>query len=135
MKKIAEQYFSILDDYFKEVYEIAAKHEFVKDDYWDKMLEIYDPVTIISIMDTLYDDLSKIDWCSQEQHIKKIAGLKTSYIGSVYSYLQNISQTAQFLKKAALYADTIIVNDYMLSELFTWKKRKEVAGKFHSRWC
>jgi hypothetical protein len=48
LKKIVEQYFSILDDYFGEAYKIASEKGFVKNDYWNKVDEIYDPVTILS---------------------------------------------------------------------------------------
>lgn len=123
MSKTAEQYFSILNEYFREAYEIASKNKFVKDNYWNKTIEAYDPASAIAIMDSLYEDLKKIDWGSQEQRIRNTGGLKASYTGSVYSYLQNVSQTAQFLKKASLYADTIIINDSILSELWAWQKK------------
>jgi hypothetical protein len=123
LTKVVEQYFSILNDYFGEAYEIASKNRFVKDDYWDKMLEVYDPISAIAMMDSLYDDLRKIDWAVQEQHIRNTGGLKASYSGSVYGYLQDISQTVRFLKKASLYADTTILNDTLLSELWSWQKK------------
>lgn len=123
MTKTVEQYFSILYGYFEEAYEIALKNRFVKEKYWNKMLELYEPSLVITLMDSLYDDLRKIDWEAQEQHIRNTGGLKVSYSGSVYGYLQDVPQTAQFLKKASLYADTIILNDNILSELWTWQKK------------
>jgi len=123
LTKAAEQYFSILYDYFGEAYGIACKNGFAKDKYWNKMLALYDPNLVVSVMDSLYDDLRKIDWKSQEEHIRNIGGLKVSYSGSVYGYLQDVPQTAQFLRKASLYSDTIILNDAILSELWSWKKK------------
>jgi len=123
LTKAVEQYFSILYDYFGEAYGIACKNRFVKEKYWNKVLALYDPSLTIAVMDSLYDDLRKIDWEAQEQHIRNTGGLKVSYSGSVYSYLQDVPQTAQFLKKASLYADTIILNDSILSELWGWKKK------------
>jgi hypothetical protein len=78
LRKVVEQYFSILNDYFGEAYKIASKNGFVKNDYWNKVDEIYDPITILSVMDSLYEDLSKIDWAAQEQDIQKISGFKAS---------------------------------------------------------
>jgi len=123
LTKDVEQYFSILYDYFGEAYGIASKNRFVKEKYWNKVLEVYDPSLIIGVMDSLYDDLRKIDWGAQEQHIRNTGGLKVSYSGAVYGYLQDVPQTAQFLKKASLYADTIILNDNILSELWSWQKK------------
>jgi hypothetical protein len=123
LTKVVEQYFSILDDYFRDAHKIASKNRFVKDNYWGKILEIYDPVSASAIMDSLYDDLRKIDWGAQEQHIQNTGGLKASYAGSMYGYLQDIPQTERFLKKTALYADTIILNDSILSELWSWQKK------------
>jgi hypothetical protein len=127
LKKVVELYFSILNDYFREAYKIASENGFVKNDYWNKMLKIYDPIAIPSIMDSLYEDLSKLDWDTQEQDIRRIGGFKASYTGSVYGYLQDISHTAHFLKKASLYADTIILNDSILSELWSWRKKGRIG--------
>lgn len=127
MTKAVEQYFSILYDYFGEAYGIACKNRFVKEKYWNKMLALYDPSLTIAVMDSLYDDLRKIDWEAQEQHIRNTGGLKVSYSGSVYGYLQDVPQTAQFLKKASLYADTIILNDSILSELWSWQKKRKTG--------
>jgi hypothetical protein len=127
LNKVVDQYFSILNDYFAEAYEIASKNRFVKGNYWNKILELYDPSLTIAVMDSLYDDLQKIDWKAQEQHIRNTGGLKVSYSGSVYGYLQDVPQTAQFLKKASLYADTIILNDTILSELLSWQKKEKTG--------
>jgi len=123
LSSIVEQYFSILNDYFGEAFKIAANNNFIKDDYWFKMLEIYDPISASAMMDSLNDEFSKLDWRSQEQQIRNIGGVKTSYVGSVYGYLQNSPQTASFLKKASLYADTTIISDPVRSELWAWLKK------------
>jgi hypothetical protein len=124
---ITQEYFSILDNYFGECFKIAKRDNFVRDSYWKKINGVYDPITINSLMDSLYEDLSKINWSFQENSIQNSCGLKVAYSGSVFGYSQEISQITSFLKKTALYADNILMNDNIYSELWSWKKKGQLG--------
>lgn len=75
------------------------------------------------MMDSLYEELSNLDWKAQADGIKRLGGIRSSYLGNAYIYLNENNKTFDVLKKTALYSDTTLVNDPLLSELLTWKQR------------
>lgn len=85
--------------------------------------ELYNPKIIESIMDSLYEELYSLNWDSQVEGIKRLGGVRSAYLGNAYMYLNDNNQTLDILKKSALYADTTLVNDPIMSELQTWKLR------------
>ncbi|MCW4019237.1 MAG: hypothetical protein NWF00_11265 [Candidatus Bathyarchaeota archaeon] len=121
MKSITEKYFSILKDYFGEAFKIASSQGFDSRKYTPILNEIYDWKLAEAIMDSMYDELSKLDWDCQLLTIDKVPGLKASYMGKGFSYLRPVTETSDFLRKTALYADTIIVKDDVLTALSGWK--------------
>ena len=122
MNRVIDKYFAVLKDYFGEALKIASKSRFLRLDYLKTLGTIYgdNDVVLGSILDSLYDELASLDWASQEKSVQQIDGLKVSYIGSTYVWLRHVSTTSDFLRKTALYADTIVFKDDVLSELITY---------------
>lgn len=123
MNKVTGKYFSILNDYFGEMFKIASKEEFDAKRYSKTIGEIYDLELAVSIMDSMHEELVQLDWDSQVTELQRIGGLKSLYMGKGISYLQPVSATSDFLKKTALYTDTIILKDDVLTGLSSWKDR------------
>jgi len=116
-------YFSILRDYFEPIAKLENKHKYPRDQTMQVLPQIYDISTLKSTLNCLYGDLSKLDWTSQEQSLKDMTGVRTSYVGID---IQGTKEEALgYLKRICLYSDIIIMNDPLLSELRAWKMRKE----------
>lgn len=123
MKPLTEKYFSILRDYFEPIAKLENKHKYPRDQTMQVLPQIYDISTLKSTLDCLYGDLSKLDWTSQEQSLRDMTGVRTSYVGID---IQGTKEEALgYLKRICLYSDIIIMNDPLLSELRAWKMRKE----------
>jgi len=124
VSETVEKYFSILNDYFGDVLDWMEKRNYsTKDEQWTAILEVYPRKLYEPILGSLYDELKKLDWTSQERYVKNSGGLKTSYIGSYYVQSIVSEHSLAFLKKTALYSDTLIMSEYIVTELLTWKIR------------
>lgn len=127
MTSITERYFTILKDYFGQAYKIAVNERFNSSRYLKKIDDIYcDPILANSMIDSLYHELSKLDWASLKTDAKKITGLKTVYIGAEYRFLKPISAISDFLRKTALYSDTILIADDIYSNMLSSPKPDSV---------
>jgi hypothetical protein len=116
MTNLIDKYFTILEDYFGGVYS-AVKEEPNNYGKIEKTItEVYRGSAFRqSTMETLYEELSKLNWSDQDISIQKTASLKVSYLGSdCHEYWNTI---LPFVKKCGLYADTIIINENVLSSL------------------
>ena len=77
LNTVVDGYFLILRDYFDK-YEIASRNKFRKEKYRLLLKEIYDDVLVESTLDSLFDDLIKLDWKNQEKSIREKGGRKSS---------------------------------------------------------
>ena len=125
MNKVTEQYFRILKEYFGDVFKFAEKENFDIYKYAKNLVEIYDANLAELTLESLYCDLMKLDWDSQIDYLQNLGGLKSFYMGNGFSYVKPFSDTTNFLKRAGLYTDTIILDDNVLSNLKSWKERNE----------
>lgn len=123
MSKFVEKYFSILKDYFGVALERIYKKGYSVQERPRAIAEVYDATLFKPMLESLYDELMRLDWVSQEDAVRKIGGVKTSYIGSLYMSARPPETSLDFLKKMCLYSDTLILNDHTLSELITWRRR------------
>ena len=123
MSKVTERYFSILKDYFGDLLDWVSRKGYSESESIRATMELYSPTLIKTMMESLHQELLNLDWAAQENTVARLGGLKTAYLGHVYMYLRSPTVTFDFLKKTALYNDTIIINDPLLSELLTWQKR------------
>jgi hypothetical protein len=123
MSKVTEKYFLILKDYFGPLRDWASRKGYSGSEALKGAMELYSPALMKTTLESLHQELMSLEWSSQETDVAKIGGLKTSYLGQMYAYLSNPTSTIDFLKKTCMYSDTIIINDSILSELLTWRKR------------
>jgi len=124
MSSIEEKYFLILKDYFSDLVKWNEKKGKQGIDPIREIYKIYSPELMKSVLESLTDDLLNLNWDAQVNKLKKIGGLKTSYLGDAFSYQKKPTQTFDFLKKTSLYADTSIIKDSILSEALAYKKRE-----------
>jgi hypothetical protein len=117
LDKVTERYFSILKDYFGEAFKLAQKKKLESRELVRILDETYDDILIRSTLDSLNEDLSNLNWSSRETAIKRLGGLRASYIGSRFTYFPQSPVLSNFLRKTALYADTVILNDDILLKL------------------
>lgn len=118
-KKSIDKYFSILHDYFDEAYTIASKDKFVLSRYDEKLNAIYNDQSIYNpLLESLFSELRAINWDAQQIEVNNIKGYKVGYAGSVFSYLNHSSTQKEFIKKAGLYADTIVIEENIFNTLF-----------------
>jgi len=127
LKPVVDEYFSILKDYFGEAFRIASRNEYRKERYRLFLEKVYDNNLIKSTLDSLFDELANLDWKNQETVVRNIGGLKAGYVGSEYGYKKHVSSTSEFLRKTCLYADTVVMEDQILDQLISWRKRKTYA--------
>lgn len=120
MTKVVEKYFSILEDYFGVVVERISKKRYPREEYQRAIAEVYDRPVVKPMLDSLYDELMRLDWASQMNATQRIGGLKASYIG-IFS-TQRPTEIPEFLKKTCLYSDTVILNDHISSWIQDWRK-------------
>lgn len=123
MSSINEKYFSILKDYFSDLAEWNKKKGFQGFNSQSEIYKIYSPELMRSILNSLTDDLSNLNWDAQQKNVKNLGGLKTSYLGSAFSWQKDSNETSEFLKKTSLYSDTCIIRDPVLSELLAYQLR------------
>jgi hypothetical protein len=128
LKTVTEQYFSILNDYMREPFKIASEYDHRPEKYMRKLEHIYDIGTAKSILESMREELIHLDWDSLVSDIQKMSGQKSYYMGKGLSYLNPIFETSDFLKKTALYSDTIILKDDILTVLIAWKEEEEDLG-------
>lgn len=120
MGKLVEKYFSILRDYFSPALKWAYKRGYPAQEVsLQSMQEIYDPTVVRPMLESLYDDLMVLDWALQEETVREMGGLKPTYLGIGKPDVN----TYGFLKRTALYSDTIIVDDYISDTVVNWKLR------------
>jgi len=127
LNKLVEKYFSILDDYFGDAVDWMTKKQYSKNEQIRAIAETYDATLFKPMLDSLYEELRKLDWASQEKVIKNIGGSKTAYIESSYVQSSIVEDSLAFLKKIALYSDTIIIDDPIGSELIACRNRKGIG--------
>lgn len=120
MSKFVERYFSILEDYFGVVLERISKKRYSPEEYPQAIAEVYDRTLVRPTLDSLYDELMRLDWDSQINATQKVGGLKVSYIGVISA--ESPAEIPEFLKKACLYSDTVILNDHISSWMYDWRK-------------
>jgi hypothetical protein len=125
LTKETESYFSILKDYFGPLVRYSSKKGYSGLlESVDAVAQIYTPQMVTPIMTSLSEELSKLNWKAQTEELDKIGGVRSSYLGNAYMYLNEDNKTFDFLKKTALYSDTTIISDPLISELLTWQQRK-----------
>lgn len=125
-----ERYFTIIKDYFGDFAQFCKrKNVLTLQESVNACGELYPLRMIEPIMTSLYEELSSLDWETQANQIKKLGGVCSSYLGNAYIYLNEKNKTFDVLKKTALYSDTTLVNDPLLSELCTWKQRETGADR------
>lgn len=98
-------------------YQIALENNFRPEKYKPIISRIYSGQVAKTTLDTLYEDLQSLDWNAQESEVKSKHGLKMGYVGGEYLYSQHPFDTSEFLKKAAMYADTVIIEEQVLGTL------------------
>ncbi len=117
---LIDRYFEILRDYFGKDYETAKKDNFSDEAIYRIRKKYADRVIAQSIIQTLLTELKDLDWKVQEISIRKKGGIKAHYVGSESGFLEpsawNISN---FLRKTALYADTIVLEEQVLNQLIS----------------
>lgn len=123
MSKVSERYFSIIKDYFSDLLDWASRKGYYGPESLQATAELYSPRLMKTVMESLYHELVSLDWIAQENTIATLGGLRTAYLGHAYMYKRSSTETFDFLKKTSLYSDTTIINDPILSELLTWRKR------------
>jgi hypothetical protein len=123
LNKITEQYFSILKNYFDDLQKWNSKRGNSGPESVEGIAELYNPESMKGTMETLSQELTKLDWVTQSNMIEKVGGLRTAYLGQGYIHMNYPETTSGFLKKTALYMDELIVNDPILSELLAHQKR------------
>lgn len=130
MSKTTERYFSILKDYFSDLQKWASKKRYSELEFYLAINDLYSPTMMKTTMESLFQELSKLEWNTQASNIARLGGLKTAYLGNIYSIRRSSLETFDYLKRVGLYSDTIIVNDPILSELLTLEKRQtgEIAS-------
>ena len=82
MNKVTDRYFSILKDYFGLAYKLSSKKKFELEATTKILRDVYDDIVMKSMLDTLSEDLNNLNWSTQETEIRKLTGLKASYLGS-----------------------------------------------------
>jgi hypothetical protein len=117
---VTEQYFAILKDYFQILQRYTNKNGLKASEC---LCDIYNQELIKGTLLTLIEELESLDWQSQKNGIDSLCGTKSAYLGNAYLYNNTQNNTEEFLKKTALYADTLIINEPILSELLSWEKR------------
>lgn len=119
-----------MKDYFSDFISFSKKKNILTlQESINAVAELYTPQMIEPIMDSLYDELSTLDWETQANRVKSLGGIRSSYLGNAYLYLNENSKTFDVLKKTALYSDTTLVNEPLLSELHSWKQRGTGADR------
>jgi hypothetical protein len=117
VNKLTNNYFSILRDYFGKAYKLASKKKFDFNSTTKILSDLYDPVVVKPMLMTLGEELKGLNWSAQEVENENMTGLKASYLGSQFSFTQHVSSTSDFLRKTALYAETVILPDNVLGHL------------------
>jgi hypothetical protein len=123
MTDITAKYFEILADYFDPLCKRCSTRGYSSAHVAACIAELYDPQVVKAFLLTLSNDLKALDWLSQMDFVKSIKGQKTGYLGNSYLYSNSLDGTFDFLKKTALYSDTTIINDLIVSELIAWEDR------------
>jgi hypothetical protein len=119
---LVDKYFKILTDYFGEDYKFVSEANFSRKSRLKIRIKYADPVIRRSMLQTLLIDLEKLNWEEQETSIRQKCGVKAHYVGSEYGYNEpSASSISRFLRKTALYADTIVLEEQILDELLTWR--------------
>jgi hypothetical protein len=117
---LTKDYFNIIKEYFEDDYKYCKADNFSKETLIKIRFKYYNETVAKSIIMSLYEDLSKLDWRSQEEKIKRSACIKAHYVGSEYGYKEpSAGAISNFIRKTALYADTIILDEQILSQLTT----------------
>jgi hypothetical protein len=115
---LTERYFRILRDYFGKDYENFKKEKFREEAHLKLRKKYADKIIQQSLIQTLSEDLEKLNWQELEATIKRERGIKAQYIGSEYGYKEPSAwSTSNFIRKTALYADTIVLEEQVLNQL------------------
>ena len=122
MDKLTENYFQILEDHFSLIHNVMSgtKNDAEK---IALILKIYPPKTQETMLESLYEDLVSLDWSSRKITVHKSPGIKSSFSDFLSS--NNLENTKRFLRRIALYSDTILLDDPILTELITLKNRQK----------
>ncbi len=123
LTNVTEKYFDILKAYFGSLYKWASVKGYSSQNLAACIGELYNPQLMKATLLTLSKDLKELNWNAQMDFVKSIKGQKTGYLGNSYLYSNNSEATFEFLRKTALYSDTTIINDPIVSELLSWEKR------------
>jgi hypothetical protein len=123
VSKTSEKYYAILKDYFEPLHTRFSKNGYSEPRLGDCIANLYSPEVMKATLVTLNEELKQLDWKAQANLLESVKGLKTAYLGHAYLYVNYPETTYDFLRKIALYSDTIIINDPILSELLSWEKR------------
>jgi len=68
--------------YFGLAYKLSSKKKFELEATTKILRDVYDDIVMKSMLDTLSEDLNNLNWSTQETEIRKLTGLKASYLGS-----------------------------------------------------
>ena len=117
MNAFVDSYFSVIQDNFGKAYEIAAQNNFDRQKYLPVLGKVYNHELIQTTTETVFQELQSLDWSSQEELVKNANGLKINYLGGEYIYKKKPSEISNFLKRTALYADTIVIEEQLFGHL------------------
>jgi hypothetical protein len=117
LNSFIDRYFSIIKDNFGIAYDIAAKNNFDQQKYMPILEKLYTPELIKITSEIIFEELKSLDWSSQEKSVKNANGLKVHYLGGEYVYKKSPSAISNFLKRTALYADTIVFEEQVFGHL------------------
>ena len=109
IKRFHEKYFEIIEDYFGIHYEKMKEKGRSPVEAALKSIELYDTTLAVSVVNSLLDELSGLDWNSLENSVKQQSGLK--------SLVQSPTEALNLdvAKRIALYADTTIFSGFLLN--------------------
>ena len=116
---IEQKYATILKDYFYEDFKVAKMANFNQRKYRIAIRKKYgDSAIAYSILLSLACELENVDWAEQEKRIRNMNCLKAHYVGSEYGFKEpSAMSSSNFIKRTALYADTIILEEQILNTL------------------
>jgi hypothetical protein len=123
LSKVSEKYYAILKEYFEPLHKWSLGKGYLGPKVAECIGDLYSPQLMKATLLTLSKELKELDWKAQMNFVESIKGLRTAYLGHAYLYMNYPETTFDFIKKTAMYSDTIIINDPILSELLSWEKR------------
>ena len=100
-----EKYFQILEDYFGVHFERMKKKRQGTLEATRASLEAYNPALADSVFDTLFEELTHLDWDSVEHGLRQQGGVK-AFIQAPVQFLLS----PKSIKKQSLYADTVALS-------------------------